>query len=296
MDLPDSALPGLYQAADQASLVAQRRYLFGSRLRLALVVAAAATGAFSWRLGHGLDLAAAGTVVALVGAIAVEVWLLTEKPAQTWYDGRALAESAKTMAWRFAVGGAPIELTMPAADAERQFVSQLANLLRDAPHTSIAPTTAPPISDEMRQLRAADLAIRKESYLRGRILDQNRWYAEKSGWNGRRALSWRIALLTAEVLGVIFALARAFGVISFDLTGVVAALIAAAVAWLAIKQHEGLERAYAYAANELAIVRNRLDGISAEGEWAREVSDAEEAISREHIMWRASRSNVGPKQ
>ena len=47
MKLADSALPGLFQAADRASLEAQRRFLMASRLRLGFLVVAAAGGAFS---------------------------------------------------------------------------------------------------------------------------------------------------------------------------------------------------------------------------------------------------------
>ena len=45
--LTDSALPGLFRAADKASLEAQRRFLMASRLRLGFLVVAAMTGAFS---------------------------------------------------------------------------------------------------------------------------------------------------------------------------------------------------------------------------------------------------------
>jgi hypothetical protein len=47
MKLADSALPGLFRAADKASLEAQRRFLIASRLRLGFLVVAAIAGAFS---------------------------------------------------------------------------------------------------------------------------------------------------------------------------------------------------------------------------------------------------------
>jgi hypothetical protein len=46
MKLADSALPGLFRAADKASLEAQRRFLMASRLRLGFLVAAATAGHF----------------------------------------------------------------------------------------------------------------------------------------------------------------------------------------------------------------------------------------------------------
>ena len=292
MDLPDSALPGLYQGADELSLRQQHRFLFASRLRLALVVLAAVGGAFSIAVPSArLDLAALVTVVALVGAVVTEMWLLVEKPEKGWYDGRALAESAKTLAWRFAVGADPFPLHAAGSDAEARLIDQLRELLRDAPDTAIVSTEAPAVSVAMRTLRAADLDLRRAAYFRQRIDDQTAWYRRKARWNTDRARQWRIGLLVLETLGVIAALVRAVGIVEIDLAGIVAALIGAGVAWLATKQHENLGRAYAYAGNELGLARARLEGVSDEQRWAQEVADAEEAISREHTMWRASRSS-----
>jgi hypothetical protein len=91
---------------------------------------------------------------------------------------------------------------------------------------------------------------------------------------------------------VVAALGRATGFIQFDLAGIVAALGAAFVAWLSLKQHESLARAYSYAANELALAATRLQSVQGEAEWSVEVDNAEEAVSREHTMWRASRSSI----
>jgi SMODS and SLOG-associating 2TM effector domain 3 len=73
MKLADSELPGLFRAADKASLEAQRRFLMASRLRLVFLVVAAAGGAFSLYIPRRIDLAAVATVIALVGAVLVEI-------------------------------------------------------------------------------------------------------------------------------------------------------------------------------------------------------------------------------
>jgi hypothetical protein len=292
MNLPNSALPGLFQAADQASTDAQRRFLFASRLRLGFLVLAAATGVSPIMIGSTVDLAAAGTVLALIGAICVEVWLLTEHPERTWYDGRALAESAKTLAWRFAVAGAPFQEPMDSTTAQRNLVEQLRNLLDGAPSSSIGPSSLPQVTDEMRQLRAADFEHRRSVYLAERIGGQTQWYESKAHFNRSRSRRWRVALLIIEALGVFAALLRAMGVVSLDLAGIVAAVAAAGVAWLSLKQHESIARAYAYAALDLSLADHRLRSLSDETEWGIEVDNAEEAISREHTMWRASRATL----
>jgi hypothetical protein len=291
--LPDSALPGLFHAADQASLAAQHRFLVASRLRLGLLVVAAVAGAVpSGDTPTNDQIAGIGTVLALVGAILVEVWLQTTRPEQTWYDGRALAESAKTSAWRYAVGGAPFAAALDGPAADRRLTTQLAELLRDAPASAIAPPRGEAITAQMRALRASDLDVRRSVYLNERIDQQTEWYARKARQNEMSAGRWRMGLLTVETAGVVAALGRTTGFVEFDLAGIVAALGAAFVAWLSLKQHESLARAYSYAANELALASTRLHTVKGEAEWSAEVDNAEEAISREHTMWRASRSSV----
>ncbi|HET8662154.1 MAG TPA: DUF4231 domain-containing protein [Micromonosporaceae bacterium] len=293
MSLTDTTLPGLFQAADQAAVVAQRQYLRATGLRLLLLAVAAASGAASLRFGDPpLDAAAMVTVLALVAAALLEIWLLVEKPELTWYDGRALAESAKTIAWRYAVAGAPFRKRAEEPANERMAVEELTKLLHDAPATKIAPSTAPAISQAMRDLRAADLPERKRRYLESRLADQQQWYTQRARRNQRRAASWRIAILAAEFLAVVAALLRALGVVQLDLAGIAATMVAAGAAWLAVKQHEALGRAYSFAANELTIIATRLQATQDEDAWADEVGDAEEAISREHTMWRASRSTL----
>ncbi|MDF5754522.1 DUF4231 domain-containing protein [Spongiactinospora sp. TRM90649] len=291
--LPDDALPGLFQAADHAAVTGRSKYLTSTALRLALIVLAAVTAAASLRLGgSGVDVLALVTGVAFVAAVLVELYLLAERPERTWYDGRALAESAKTLAWRFAVGGVPYvrDAGEPEDEVALRFHREIETLLLDAPETGIEATTAPVISDRLRGLRAGDFADRRTAYLDGRIGDQQRWYAARAALNRSRAHLWRVLLLAVELFGVIAALLRAFGVVGIDLPGIAAAIAGAGAAWLAVKQHESLSRAYAFAANELAIARSRLESAADETRWAAEVADAEEAISREHTMWRASRT------
>ena len=293
--LPTTALPGLFRAADEASLGGQARYLRASRLRLALLVVAGICGVFSVHVTPvSFDVAALAAAVALVGAALVEVWLLAEHPEQTWYDGRALAESAKTLAWRFAVAAAPFAKQGDEGGVERAFISQLRQLLDDAPKTTIGASAGPAVSEAMRVLRQSTFEIRKKTYLDERITDQQEWYSRKAGWNASRAQRWTIGLVMTELLGVVAAIFRGLGAINVDLAGVAATMVGTGVAWLSIKQHYSLSRAYAFAANELNIVCSDLRLVDDEKVWATAVADAEEAISREHTMWRASRSALRP--
>src|SRR5262245_54819209 len=97
--LADADLPGLFEAADAASLQGQREYVRSVRIRLVLAVAAALTGVVTWTVGtHRIDLAAFGTATILAVMAFFELNLGSAKPEELWYDGRALAESAKSLA------------------------------------------------------------------------------------------------------------------------------------------------------------------------------------------------------
>ncbi len=289
--LNDDGLPGLFHVADAMSLRGQRDYLNALRTRLALAVLAAVCGVFAVQVG-GIDVAAVGTGVALLTMLLVEQHFRGSSPETRWYDGRALAESAKSMGWRYAVGGSPFPLGADERAVDLRFIEQMGALLKDGPNSGITPPGRPTISDGMRDLRAADLATRKNTYIANRISDQQTWYANKAGANDRRARQSQQVLYAFAFLGIIAAFARAFGLIGFDLAGVAAALIGAGAAWAGTKQYATLGRAYAYASTELGIVKDRLALVTDEATWAAEVADAEEAISREHTMWRASRTRA----
>lgn len=293
LGLTERDMPGLFTAADIASVKGQRSYVNAVRLRLLLAVFAAATGVISWRVGGGeADLAAVGTTIALAATVVVELYLRSSKPEEVWYDGRALAESAKSLAWRFSVCGMPFARQGGHSDPEMRFIQQVHKLLKEAPTTSVEPTNRPVITNRMRTLRCADLATRKSVYLAERIANQQAWYGQKANANEVLAHRWRVSLLVIEVVGISAALVKALGYITLDVAGLFAALIAASAAWIGLRQHALLARAYTFASHELLIAASRLELIEDEDVWAKEVADSEEAISREHTMWRASRSRA----
>ena len=106
----------------------------------------------------------------------------------------------------------------------------------------------------MRRVRALDFDERRQVYLADRIADQQRWYAEKARWNDRRARGWVLVSIVLEIAGVIGGALKAFGWISFDLLGVLAAAAGSVMAWIEAKQHRNLATAYGIASQELAAI------------------------------------------
>lgn len=289
----DDDMPQLFQAADRASRVGQSTYVRGSRFRLVLLCVAAATGVVPLRVGaREVDVASLVAVGLFVLALMMEAVLWRDRPERAWYDGRAVAESAKTLAWKFAVAATPFPATLPLPDATRLLVERLDAVSHQFWTLELEGVDAPVVSEWMRQCRAAPFAERRRVYLEGRVRDQQKWYAAKARYNRRRARQWRTTLVVLEFTGAAVSLVEATTRTGLFVGPLVAAVAGAVVAWLETKQHDSLARAYSAAVRDLAYARQRLELVESEEAWASEVTDAEEAISREHTVWFASRSRA----
>ena len=289
-------LPALYRSADRESERAQRSYLMSLRVRLGALLVAAFGGALTFTAARDFQVGGGLAFVAFACALGAELFLATTNPLTTWYEGRAAAESAKTLAWRYMVRGQPFEVVSPEVD--KQFLAQTYSLLQDL--RSISVGTAEPgahqITDKMRQVRGLDFDERRQVYLVDRIADQQRWYSEKARWNDRRARGWVLISIVLEIAGLVGGALKAFGWISFDLLGFLAASAGAVLAWVEAKQHRTLATAYGIASQELASIATELPTLHSEERWAAFVGEAEEAISREHTLWRASRGPSGRRR
>jgi hypothetical protein len=287
MTLTDKDLPGFHNDANTASGEGQRLYLRWSRIRLFAAVGAAIGGAFSLFVS-GVDAFALLALLAFVSALTAELYLAFTQPERDWYAGRALAESTKTLAWRYAVRGAPFTGDIPEAHLREMLRTRMRQLAEQGgDHVSIG-ADHPVVTDGMRRLRQADFETRREAYITGRTQNQREWYAEKARVNKHRAKLWRAGLILGEIIAIVLATLRLAGTVTIDFAGILAAIVASCAAWLGLKQHAQLASAYRLTTGELAIQQDALVETS-EGNWAQAVADAEEAISREHTMWLASR-------
>jgi hypothetical protein len=258
-------------------------------VRLGALLVAAFGGALTLTTAGGFQVGGGLAFLAFACALGAELFLATTSPLTTWYQGRAAAESAKTLAWRYMVRAEPFE--GETADVDKQFLSQTHSLLQDL--QSISLSTAEPnaqqISDKMRQIRAMDFEERRKVYLADRIADQQRWYSEKARWNDRRARTWVLVSIVLEIAGLLGGALKAFGLVNFDLLGFLAAAAGSVLAWIEAKQHRNLATAYGIASQELTSIATELLTVNSEQRWAAFVAQSEEAISREHTLWRASR-------
>lgn len=289
--LEESDLPGVFESADAISKEGQRDYLKWTRGRLQLALAAALFGGIAATVdNHGRveKTAAALALTAFIAALLTEVHLLRDKPEERWYNGRALAESVKTLAWRYMAGAAPFPPSLSDDEARDVLLTRIHDLTTEANLPGLTFGQAQ-VTDRMREVRALDFADRKSVYLALRVADQEGWYNAKARLNKQNSGKWRSILILFEVLGVATSTVSLLDLADVDASSVVAAAIAAAGAWLEVKQYDNLSSAYSLTATELGFVRMTGENVTTEADWSRYVVSAEQAISREHTMWLARR-------
>ncbi|WP_315334962.1 DUF4231 domain-containing protein [Propionibacterium acidifaciens] len=284
--LEDADLPGFWKDADRASLRGQKKKLWCDRLRLGGSIAAAFGSAFSLHIVH-FDVSAAiigiGFLVVFISERITKILKLDKR----WYEGRALAESAKTLSWRYAVGADPFQLELGEDEARDRLRERFGKISEGVSFVRIS-SPDPLVTPGMEALRKSNFEKRRDAYIKGRTENQQKWYAKKFETNSRLADGWSVFFLVAEVAALLLAAIRVIGGWNIDFAGLMASVITAGVGWTAIKQFSPLATAYSVAAKELAIQGDRLRTVS-EDDWPLVVADAEEAISREHTMWLASR-------
>lgn len=283
-------MPALHHAADRTSATGQRRSLRLKAGQLSLLALASFSTVLDWSVGD-VNLAAIGGAAAVVFAGVLRVQAKVTDPNRLWYEGRAGAESAKTLAWRYAVGGDPFPMSLTGREADARYIDRIREILTDLEGLPFREAgDGEEITNWMRSTRRLPLDQRQGVYERDRIADQRAWYSTKAARNGRRSDVFGVILLTFEAVAILQALLKATGLIDVDLLAFGATVIAGVVAWVETKDFETLESAYSVAARELAAINTLIRYQNTEEEWANFVSNAEDSISREHTLWRASRT------
>jgi hypothetical protein len=286
--------PALYQSSDEASLKAQSTYKNIIAYDLITMIIAAALAIYNYQSTEPKLLVYVVSCFLLLAGLVLTVIVKTKKYEDIWYQGRALAESCKTLTWRFITCSESFEVDMNLEDAKAAFVrrlKELGNEFKELNKNLNAKTlTLPNISDEMLKIRSLSMQQRKEYYIQNRIDDQKTWYATKAEFNKDKYNLWFIVIIVAQGI----ALACAIYLIrnpdsSWNFIGLFTTISACALSWLQLKQHQELKQAYTTAAQELNFILESATSVDSEAKLSEFVLDSENAISREHTLWLAQK-------
>jgi hypothetical protein len=293
MRIGSEDMPALHDAASSASLWAQKTYLSLMRANLALLLCGATISAIHidssdlsrWVSGVG--------VAMLIGGLAITAMISQKNYDRVWYGGRAMAESIKTLAWRYMTCAEPFETGLSSKEVDARFATQLQAVLDQSEQLGVRLSGAgnrDQISESMRKVRAAGYTERLSTYVRDRVEDQRRWYTKKSSASADRERVLFRWIMGSQLLAIGAGLyASIVPSTRINWSGVFATLAAVVLAWLQVKRHQELAQSYAVAAHELSLIAIQSEHVASEDEVAAFVSDAETAISREHTLWVARR-------
>lgn len=292
-----ASFPAIYRAADDASRRAQRFYVRLVLLDLGLMV----TGAILSTLGlsgtQDKQVALWAAAATFVLGLAVTALLAVKRWDKVWFSARSVAESVKSLAWKFVCCADPFPVGMVEAKATGRLLDMLEELLRNhrdlQPHLVGQNILDDHATDWMKRLRKAAPQVRRDVYLAQRVNEQQAWYANGATRNRRMQGRWFIAFILVQAAAVTFAvLAATHAHWNAQPSGAFAALATAIVGWGQVRRFQELTQAYGQAAIELGFISERSRETHTEKDLSRFVADAETAISREHTAWVARRETA----
>jgi hypothetical protein len=296
--ITDRDLPALHNSANNASTKAQKQYLFWFRLNLSFVVLGSLLSLVSMAVSKAIP--SATSVIAVFSgccfiiSLLITLFIQNRKFERNWYAGRAVAESVKTLTWRYMTCAGPFNSELSAREADEKFSADLSTLMGQRKFLSSALDpkleNTVQITDRMKEIRGFSMGDRKDFYAANRLDDQIKWYGGKAEFNKKRETLWFTAIFAAQIA----AITATFVYVGFsdsvtNVASIFATVAAALLSWLQVKKHQELAQSYSLAAQELGVVKTKVPHVSSDEELSTFVNDAENAMSREHTMWIARR-------
>lgn len=287
----NDSMPGLYQAADDASLEAQQTYFFGLLSYLILLVFASFISLYYSSTSVGAIISAFLFLLTL----GILIFLRVKRPDDTWYNGRAVAESVKTRSWRWMMRAEPYVDVVQKEIMSKQFINDLKLILQQNRSLSNAlgskKSILDPISDVMNSIRSLPIVDRLEFYKTHRIKNQADWYAKKSIFNKKRANYWFWTSVVLHSIAIIMLLIKIKTPNLSLPIEVIATSASAVLTWLQAKKHNELSSSYSLTAHEITLIKGEALSVESEKDLSNFVNNSEAAFSREHTQWVARKDD-----
>ncbi|MGW6742043.1 DUF4231 domain-containing protein [Streptomyces sp. NPDC055025] len=295
-------LPVLFHHADAIAIARQRQAVQATRLQLLLLVLGAALAVLPWggKLGGSFQLIGALSALAYAGVL-----LLTFRSAGTrakshWQLNRSAAEFIKSLSWRYAVHGAPFD--SGATDAAGLFTTRMEAGLNELKKvgwedprdssggarsvTGVVGPVGDLVTGPMRLLREKPFSVRKETYVRDRLIEQRNWYHRRRVISRRATTLWSVTIALLTLLALVLATLRTFSVTeSPSVLGLLSASAAACLAWSEVRRHQPLISAHSLVEEDLAAMHTAMETMVTEEQWANAVYETERIVSPQHTDW-----------
>lgn len=293
-ELKKTDFPGFYQASDKLSLDAQNYYILILSIDLIGMALGAALAVYNYSAIETKLWTYIISGLLMLASTILTVILKTKKFEDNWYKGRALAESYKTLTWRFITGSELFEHSLPGDQAKKNFlrrVKEINDEFREMHGKMNARLTSLTIiTNMMETIRSLPLNERLDYYVKYRIENQKNWYSDKAEFNEKKYNMWFAIIISVQaltVISIVYLIAKPTS--NWNLVGFFTTVSASALSWLQVKQHQELKQAYTTTTQELNMILAMANAINTEDELSKFVLDSENAVSREHTLWLAQK-------
>lgn len=292
--MKDKDFPNYFRAGDKASLIAQTTYVNYVKWDLIFMVVAASLTIYNYQEENSKTIIYVISGILLLFATILSLVIKNKQYEDTWYRGRALAESCKTLTWRYVTCSEYFENNLTTSEARKRFTERIIEIKDEFSdlnkELSAKLLALPIITEEMKNVRGYTLENRKKYYLDHRIDNQINWYKNKADQNKSKYEGWFWAVIIAQILALIsIGLLIKFPNCNFNFVGFFSTLSACFFSWLQLKKYQENKEAYTTATSELNLIKQEAEEVNTEETFSKFVLDSENAMSREHTMWLAQK-------
>src|SRR5438552_3147799 len=123
--MSDKDYPSLYQAADTASILAQKKYIWLMGIDLIFMVTASLLAIYNTEIESIKVCIYLITFILLLLSLIMTVIIKSYKFEDVWYQGRAVAESIKTLTWRYITCSENFENFLQKEQADDVFINSI---------------------------------------------------------------------------------------------------------------------------------------------------------------------------
>lgn len=286
--------PNYYIAGDAASLNAQSNYSKFIMWDLLFMIFSAGLSIYNYQSAEAKTLYYIVSAILMFSALFISIILKTKRYEDTWYRGRALAESCKTLTWRYVTCSEYFEQNLSENEAQKKFSDRIKEIFNEfddlSKELNAKQIKLPIITPEMLRVRQLPMQERKDYYLVNRIQEQIDWYSSKAENNKTKYEFWFILVIVFQILSLIsISYLVKYPQSNINLVGLFSTISASGFSWLQLKKFQENKEAYTTATSELNFIRQMANQDFSENEFAKFVLDSENAMSREHTMWLAQK-------
>ncbi len=289
MQITDKDFPYLYVQADQKAINSQKEYFREIKISLFSIIIASLVSFITQFVNYSIFRYLA--LFLFLINFAVLAYAKIKKPDELWYESRSIAESIKTLAWRYLTKAHPFNVEDKMAD--NIFKKHLSHIKYQNESTIkkftpiIDILNRETITGKMKEMRGFSLANRLELYHNERINDQENWYIKKTTSNKKIS---RIFFIISMLLNISIIILLIINIQHPKLVfpiAFIAVLCTSLATWVQSKKYDELSYSYSLASNDICLIKKDSSSINDEKAFSEYVLDCENAFSREHTQWYA---------